>query len=49
MTLTPTTLICVRCLKKWTPPHSCDVAYGDTLVKLIRTEDYKGEAQANED
>lgn len=56
-TLSPTTLICVRCLKKWTPPHSCDVAYGDIRVKVVRTEDYEGdseydsedEAQPNED
>lgn len=36
-----TTLVCVRCLKEWVPPHSCDVAHGDTLVEVVRTEDFE--------
>lgn len=35
-----TTLVCVRCLKEWRPLHGCDVAYGDTLVEVVKTEDF---------
>ena len=35
-----TTLVCARCLKEWVDPHSCDVAYGDTLVTVELTEDF---------
>jgi hypothetical protein len=46
----PTTLICVRCEKKWTPPHKCDVTHGDILVRVVKTEDYEGDSEHdNED
>jgi hypothetical protein len=29
----PVALICVRCGELWSPPHVCDVLYGDTMVQ----------------
>jgi hypothetical protein len=32
----PEALICVRCDEQWTIWHTCDLLYGDTLVKVVR-------------
>jgi hypothetical protein len=39
-----TILICIRCDKEWVHPHRCDAAYGDTVVRVIKREDYETES-----
>jgi len=43
--LPSTTLVCVKCLKAWTFPHECDVVSGETLVRIVKTEDYEIESE----